>query len=278
MGDYMIDLIKAVDSYDSVIGYELLNEPHIWAGPTSATRDEDYISLGEFHTYMVNRFRATNPQTGQPYTTKVIVFTRETAHPGGGGPGAYGRDPNLEINVIPRDPLKNMWYWPHLYAMPGTGGANSQLSSLEDNVDYWRDNGICPDPNDINLGTAQPTCPSSERIKYDVKMGIGEWATQDNQICKSDLDSKGQQIMDAFVCRWAQEGWAHTYWSWGCFGCAEGNALLLGPPNYQLTPYGTRYAVSIGKYYSPSWNGQCPTPPSLKPLVDEDPQQKGVQC
>jgi hypothetical protein len=258
--DYFDDFIAVVDSYDSVLGYEILNEPHIW-------EVSDYDDLGAYHTYIAGRMSAV--------TNKAIIFTRETVH------GGVARSASREYKILPRLPVgatNEIWYWPHLYNVPGSnvGSGSNQITSFKSVADCWKNTGVCLDPHDTGTGTSCSTQTCANKVKYDVSIGIGEWATQDNQICQTDLNDpvKGQELMDAFVCRWSKEGWPHAYWAYAGFSQALGNVLIKSDGT--LTVFGQRYVNSIKKYY-PTFTGTCPNP-IQKAYVDEDSTKSGVQC
>ena len=111
--EFMTTMIKEVDHYPNVIGYELLNEPHVW-------EDDHYDELGNMHTEIAIELRKS--------TDKTIIFTRETAH-GYDRDGKYNRKAGLEYKILPKDPAKNVMYIPHLY----------DLDDIDIHVDRWKD-------------------------------------------------------------------------------------------------------------------------------------------
>jgi hypothetical protein len=109
--EFLTKVVNKVDKYDSVAGYEILNEPHFW------TKDQ-YDKLGNYNTYMAQKIRAISD--------KKIVFDRETTK-------EFMRDPSLEYKIVPRG-ISNLVYGPHLYSPPtATGGGAKQL----DNIKKW---------------------------------------------------------------------------------------------------------------------------------------------
>ncbi len=202
--NYMKAVIEKVDKYDNVLGYEILNEPHLW-------KKEHYADLGEYHTAIAKKLRQV--------TDKTIIFTRETTH------GSYNRDPDYEKLILPLDPDKNVMYWPHTYQPPSRDAGQLQVKQFKRYQSEWADMG------------------------YDVKIGIGEWGTQSNQITGlPGMDEvEGQALMDSFVSTWAKEDWPVTYWAFGCFSCGEGNKIIESDGS--LTKYGKRYVEAIGTYY-----------------------------
>jgi hypothetical protein len=202
--DYMKAVIERVDKYDNVLGYEILNEPHLW-------KKEHYTDLGEYHTAITKNLRQA--------TDKTIIFTRETTH------GSYNRDPDYEKLILPLDPDKNVMYWPHTYQPPSRDAGQLQVKQFKRYQSEWAEMG------------------------YDVKIGIGEWGTQSNQITGlPGLDEvEGQALMDSFVSTWAKEDWPVTYWAFGCFSCGEGNKIIESDGS--LTKYGKRYVKAIETYY-----------------------------
>ena len=112
--EFMVTLIKEVDQYPNVIGYELLNEPHVW-------ENSQYDALGRLHTELAKDIRK--------HTDKTIIFTRETTHGYDDKGRKYSRQIGLEYKILPKDPAKNVMYIPHLY----------DLDEIEDHVDRWKE-------------------------------------------------------------------------------------------------------------------------------------------
>lgn len=112
--DFMKDMIDVVDKYSNVMGYELLNEPHVW-------EDSDYDDLGVLHTELAKKLRKV--------TDKVLIFTRETSHGLEKDGTKYNRKMDLEYKILPKDPAKNVMYAPHLY----------DLKEIEEHVADWKD-------------------------------------------------------------------------------------------------------------------------------------------
>lgn len=111
--DFIKDMINKIDRYPNVIGYEILNEPHVW-------KDADYSHLGEMHTEIAKKLRKS--------TDKVIIFTRETAHGLEPDGTKYERRPGLENKILAKDPANNVMYAPHLY----------DLKEIETHVSQWK--------------------------------------------------------------------------------------------------------------------------------------------
>jgi hypothetical protein len=250
--DYMVDVINQLEATPNcyILGYEILNEPHIW-------ELSDYDDLGAYHTYIAQRIRA---DTG---SQKYLFFTRETTH------GGMLRSTDREYKILPRDPLKKVAYWPHIYAVPGAtdsfnggslGNANTQITNLKEAIECWESTGVCVNPYDTGTGTKCSTQTCANKVTMNLPpMGFGEWATQDNQICWQDLQNSatGVPLMEAFVCKWMKEGSPHTYWAFAGFGMNEGNVLIKSDKS--LTIYGQRYKDAIAKYYPPNIL-TCPVP------------------
>ncbi|MGI0036122.1 MAG: cellulase family glycosylhydrolase, partial [Nitrososphaera sp.] len=112
--EFLKAMIEEIDYYPNVIGYEILNEPHVW-------KDADYDGLGEMHTAIAKKLRTS--------TDKVIIFTKETAHGLAPDGKKYSRQIGLEYKILPRDPAKNVMYVPHLY----------DLYEIENHVERWKD-------------------------------------------------------------------------------------------------------------------------------------------
>jgi hypothetical protein len=292
--DYFTDVIKAVemdgdddgDGFSDnpfLLGYEIMNEPHTFDTRSNTNEVTHYDDLGNYHTYMASRITAV--------TKKAIIFTRDV-------PPRGNRPASCPYKIIPRLPAGKtnlIMYWPHLYNIPNAqdafnggalGNANGQIQNFENVMKHWREIGVCRDP-DEEVGTCilNPTsgqmkpCTSSGRVKFNgvgsnpsIIIGMGEYATQDNQICKADLDDpdEGKKMMEAFVCTWrnrdsAQKDWPHAYWATNSPG--YGNQLMTG--NGGLTIFGQRYVDAIDKYYAPSYTGgSCPVP-SVRGPFDE---------
>jgi hypothetical protein len=113
--EFVLSVIETVDSYDSVAGYEILNEPHLF-------NSSQYELLGEYHTFMANEIRSVSD--------KRIVFDRETAR-------GFQRIPSLEQEIVPQG-VSGLVYGPHLYAVPeaGSQGAN-QVENFEEWAQEW---------------------------------------------------------------------------------------------------------------------------------------------
>ena len=113
--EFMAKIINKVDRYDSVAGYEILNEPHLF-------NVEQYDSLGSYHTYMAQKIREISD--------KKIFIDRETAN-------GFQRNPNLEFKIVPQG-IDGIVYSPHLYAVPvaGSGGEN-QVNNFKSWADQW---------------------------------------------------------------------------------------------------------------------------------------------
>jgi hypothetical protein len=113
--EFLTKVVNKVDKYDSVAGYEILNEPHFWS-------KDQYEKLGNYNTYMAQKIRAISD--------KKIVFDRETTK-------EFMRDPSLEYKIVPRG-VSNLVYGPHLYSPPtATGGGAKQLENIKKWSKEW---------------------------------------------------------------------------------------------------------------------------------------------
>ena len=113
--EFLTKVVNRVDKYDSVAGYEILNEPHLWS-------KDQYDKLGNYHTYMAEKIRAISD--------KKIIFNRETAH-------GFMRDPTLEYKVVPRG-VDKLVYGPHLYTAPTDGsGGEKQVEQIKKWKQEW---------------------------------------------------------------------------------------------------------------------------------------------
>ena len=113
-------VIDRVDGYDNVIGYEILNEPHLFNA-------SQYDDLGRYHTYMAKGIREISD--------KKIFFDRETTRD-------FQRLPSLEYKIVPQN-VSGLVYTPHLYAAPypGSQAGNQAVADFPagaGNQDDWR--------------------------------------------------------------------------------------------------------------------------------------------
>jgi hypothetical protein len=113
--DFIKSIISRVDQYESVAGYEILNEPHFF--------DESHYDLaGDYHTFMANEIREVSD--------KKIFFDRESTW-------GFTRDPSLETKVAPRG-VSGIVYAPHLYAIPYPGSqAEDQINNFKTWSEQW---------------------------------------------------------------------------------------------------------------------------------------------
>jgi hypothetical protein len=109
--EFLEMVIGRVDNYDNVIGYEILNEPHLFNA-------SQYDDLGRYHTYMAKGIREISD--------KKIFFDRETTR-------SFQRSPSLEYKIVPQN-VSGVVYTPHLYAPPYPG---SQSENQIENFKKW---------------------------------------------------------------------------------------------------------------------------------------------
>jgi cellulase (glycosyl hydrolase family 5)/concanavalin A-like lectin/glucanase superfamily protein len=109
--DFFAKIIAKVDSYTSVAGYEILNEPHLFD-------ESDYAKLGAYNTYMAKKIRALSD--------KKILFDRETTR-------GFERQPSKEPLIVPQG-VTGLVYAPHLYSVPTPG---SQGLKQVIRIDTW---------------------------------------------------------------------------------------------------------------------------------------------
>ena len=102
--DFLSKAINKVKGYNSVAGFEILNEPHLFA-------KSQYDKLGNYHTYMAKKIRAI--------TDKKVFFDRETAW-------GFVRDPTLEYKIKPIG-VSKLVYGAQLYAVPTTGSTGLKM-------------------------------------------------------------------------------------------------------------------------------------------------------
>jgi hypothetical protein len=113
--DYLEEVIQRVDRFDNVVGYEIMNEPHLF----NASQYED---LGRYHTYMAKEIRQV--------TDKRIFFDRETAW-------GFQRNPSLEYQILPQN-VSGVVYTPHLYSVPYEGSqAEGQIKNFKRWSEEW---------------------------------------------------------------------------------------------------------------------------------------------
>lgn len=113
--DFFRTIISRVDNYESVAGYEILNEPHFFDM-------SQYDKLGDYNTFMAKEIRAA--------TSKKIFFDRENTF-------GFPRDPGSEPKIVPRD-VTNIVYAPHLYAIPYPGSqAETQIANFKTWSQLW---------------------------------------------------------------------------------------------------------------------------------------------
>jgi hypothetical protein len=113
--DFLKVIINKVDKYDNVIGYEILNEPHLFDS-------SQYDDLGAYHTYMAKGMREV--------TDKKIIFDRETTR-------GFQRIPALEYKIVPQN-VSGLVYTPHLYTTPFSGTqAENQIANFKKWSDEW---------------------------------------------------------------------------------------------------------------------------------------------
>ncbi len=106
--EFFAKVISRADKYDSVAGYEILNEPHLFD-------PSQYEKLGNYHTYMAKKIR--------DLTDKKIFFDRETAR-------GFQREPSSEYKIVPRG-VSGLVYGPHLYSVPTPGSqGEKQLANI----------------------------------------------------------------------------------------------------------------------------------------------------
>jgi hypothetical protein len=105
--EFFAKVINKVKSYDSVVGFEILNEPHLF-------KKEQYDKLGNYHTYLAKKMRAI--------TDKKIFFDRETTR-------GIPREPSLEYKIFPRG-VSGLVYTVQLYAVPTTGSSGMKQINL----------------------------------------------------------------------------------------------------------------------------------------------------
>jgi hypothetical protein len=109
--DFIKSVINKVDHYESIIGYEIINEPHLF-------NSQMYEKLGNYHTYMAKQMRSI--------TDKKIFFVRETTW-------GFVREPASEYKIVPKG-VSGLVYAPHLYAIPTPG---SSAMKQMDNFKTW---------------------------------------------------------------------------------------------------------------------------------------------
>lgn len=113
--EFFSKVIKKVDNYNSVAGYEILNEPHLF-------KKEHYDKLGDYNTYMAKKIRSISD--------KKIFFDRETTR-------GFQREPDMERKIVP-DGVSGLVYAPHLYSVPTSGSQGlKQINRFDDWSQDW---------------------------------------------------------------------------------------------------------------------------------------------
>lgn len=118
--DFMSKVINRVDKYDNVIGYELLNEPHIYD-------NSQFEKLGKYHTYIAEKLRKI--------TEKAILFDRATITYAGST--ITERLYEFERLLAPSG-ITNIVFAPHLYSAPQQGSwAEKTVGKFESLAQEW---------------------------------------------------------------------------------------------------------------------------------------------
>ena len=113
--EFIAKVINKVDKYDSITGYEIMNEPHLFDV-------SQYDDLGNYHTYMAKKIRALSD--------KKIFFDRETTR-------GFQRQPALEYKIVPEG-VPGVVYGPHLYSVPTPGAQGEiQVNKIEKWSEEW---------------------------------------------------------------------------------------------------------------------------------------------
>ena len=113
--EFYSKVINKVKSYNSVAGFEILNEPHLF-------KKEQYTLLGNYHTYIAQKIRTI--------TDKKIFFDRETTR-------GIPREPTLEYKIVP-DGVSKLVYAPQLYAVPTSGSVGlKQINNFKTWSEEW---------------------------------------------------------------------------------------------------------------------------------------------
>jgi aryl-phospho-beta-D-glucosidase BglC (GH1 family) len=113
--EFIAKVVNKVKGYNSVAGFEILNEPHLFSKTM-------YDKLGNYHTYMAKQIRAI--------TDKKIMFSRETTW-------GFTRDPNLEYKIVP-DGVSKLVYGPSLYTAPYAGSQGiKQINNFKTWSEKW---------------------------------------------------------------------------------------------------------------------------------------------
>lgn len=232
--DFMRAMVNKVDKYPNVIGYEILNEPHVWSSDNS-----HYVAIGNLNTYIGNKLR--NAEGSYPGTDRNIIFTRETLH----GTGKLQKAERYRMAPRLTRLPDSVWWTPHHYAktMDNFGGIDGYQATWDKIKSVYR-----------------ITMPP---------MAAGEMSTQSNQYCIDPVTGKdtydasdpsscpdlltepaGQNNMDNAVGnlkQWMPKPVIPVYWQMG--GGGEGGNQLTNPSTGALTVFGQRYKNSIAKYY-----------------------------
>jgi hypothetical protein len=184
--DMMKAIIAKVDKYPNVLGYEILNEPHVW-------RDSHYDGLGNMHTEVGKQLRSISDKT--------IIFTRETAWGYNAPDGKkYYRQPSLEHKLLARI-TGDLRYIPHLY---GLNDIEKHVSQWKKYQAEWEALGYKVPLGVGEFATQPPQLPSPSVTVANVERYVSVWAREEAA---------------------SPDGFPVTYWAFGSCCGGEGNHL-----------------------------------------------------
>ena len=113
--EFISKVVNKVKGYNSVAGFEILNEPHLFDKAM-------YDKLGNYHTFMAKKIRSI--------TDKKILFSRETTW-------GFTRDPSLEHKIVPEG-VSKLIYGPSLYTAPFPGSQGmQQINNFKNWAQNW---------------------------------------------------------------------------------------------------------------------------------------------
>lgn len=248
-------IIGRVDSYDSVIGYEIMNEPHIW-------QTSHYAQLGDFYDFMYHELREV--------TNKDIHLTGETPHGtsndlDSGTP--VGRSPSELWKIFPDNdgnpgPIFGIVWQPHHY---NHNTLPSQISSrvvnlLKDVLNTSKGNydadmiaGVIF--GEFGMGGSSNTCSgNSNPPTAACQEGMDEYLGGSSTGTGVGLSDPVTVVQNGKTISLNGLGW--TYWKWDNIsgGSASTGRVLMqkDAQNEPTTPYMALLAmdVSLGKFYN----------------------------
>ncbi|MFQ5940572.1 MAG: glycoside hydrolase family 5 protein [Nitrososphaerales archaeon] len=119
--DFITQIIERVDKYDSVLGYEIINEPH-------AYDNSQFDKIGKYHKYIAQNIRKQ--------TEKYIFFDEPIPAKKWGG-AVILRTSQYLIPIAPSG-VSNTVFAPHIYKVPAPNTwASNQIAKYKTLSNIW---------------------------------------------------------------------------------------------------------------------------------------------